>query len=618
MHVVATAGHVDHGKSTLVQALTGTDPDRTAEEKRRGLTIDLGFAWTALDGEDVAFVDVPGHERFVSTMLSGVGPVPAALLVVAADGGWMPQSQEHLDALDALGVTHGLLVVTRADLRDPAQAVEQAQSRLAGTGMAGVAAVAVSAVTGQGMDALRVALLSLVRSLPAPDPSAAVRLWIDRAFSIQGAGTVVTGTLPAGRIRPGDRLHLPGGREAVVRGLQSLGRSTDEVQGVARVAVNLRGVRLEEVRRGDALTTPGTHLETDSVDVRLGACLAADLPAECLLHIGSAQVTVHVRPLGEDAARLRLRTPLPLRIGDVGLLRDPGRHRVLTGLRALDVDPPPLRRRGAGAQRAEQLRDLGAEPEARGELARRRVVRRAHLLAIGVAAADVEALPDGAGGADPDWVLDPGHADTLAAQLARDVADHARSHPLEAGLPLETARQRLQLPSTALTAALARPPLRVDQGRVVVDGPQEPRLPPAVARAVQTLLQELAREPYAAPDAHRLLDLGLGPRELAAAVRVGSLAKVAEGVYLAPEALREALGPLRTLPQPFTLSQARQAWETSRRVAVPLLERLDGLGVTERLPDSRRLVRQAQDVATTIRRRPVRRPASVSPQPAAD
>ena len=591
MPVVATAGHVDHGKSTLVRALTGTDPDRTVEENRRGLTIDLGFAWTTLDGEEVALVDVPGHERFVPTMLAGVGPVPATLFAVAADGGWMPQSQEHLDALNALGVTHGVLVVTRADLRNPAEAEQQARARLAGTGMAGIDVVAVSAVSGQGMNSLRVALVSMVRSLPVPDEYAAVRLWVDRAFSIKGVGTVVTGTLPAGRIRVGDRLSLRGGQEVVVRGLQSFGRSTDEVQGAARVAVNLRNFPLNGVRRGDTLTTPGTHLETDTVDVRLSASSAADLPAECLLHFGTTQVAVHVRPLGRDAARLRLRTPLPLRIGDVGLLRDPGRHRVLTGFHALDVDPPTLRRRGAGVERGKLLRHLPEKPDARGELSRRRVVRRGHLLAMGVPSTDIEALPDGADGADPDWVIDPAHADALRARLALLVADHVRNQPLETGPPLESLRQRLQLPSLALTTALIRPPLHVEQGRAVVDRPDEPQLPPMVARAVETLLEDLAKEPYTAPDAQRLLDLGLGPRELAAAVRVGSLTKIAEGIFLTPEALREAGVPLRKLPQPFTLSMARQAWATTRRVAVPLLEWLDHKGKTERLPDDRRVVR---------------------------
>src|SRR4051794_38306638 len=204
MHVVATAGHVDHGKSTLVRALTGMEPDRWAEERRRGMTIDLGFAWTTLaSGATLAFVDVPGHERFVPTMLAGVGPVPAAMIVVAADEGWMPQSAEHLAALDALGVRHGLLVVSRADLADPRPVLRRAAEEIAGTSLGAVEAVAVSAVTGVGLDELRGALGRLVGGLPAP-AGGPVRLWIDRAFTIKGAGTVVTGTLGAGELRTGD------------------------------------------------------------------------------------------------------------------------------------------------------------------------------------------------------------------------------------------------------------------------------------------------------------------------------------------------------------------------------------------------------------------------------
>src|SRR5512132_762379 len=207
-YVVATAGHVDHGKSTLVRALTGMEPDRYAEEKRRGMTIDLGFAWTELPSGPVAFVDVPGHERFVTTMLAGVGPAPAVLLVVAADEGWMPQTGEHVDALVALGVRHGLLVVTRSDLMAPELAVEEARERLADTPLARIEAVAVSAATGAGIAELRAALEDLVNGLPAADGAADVRLWVDRAFTIRGAGTVVTGTLGAGRINVDDELVL--------------------------------------------------------------------------------------------------------------------------------------------------------------------------------------------------------------------------------------------------------------------------------------------------------------------------------------------------------------------------------------------------------------------------
>jgi selenocysteine-specific elongation factor len=226
VHVIATAGHVDHGKSTLIRALTGMDPDRLAEEHRRQLTIELGFAWTTLpDVGQVAFVDVPGHERFVTTTLAGVGPVPAVLFVVAADEGWMAQSEEHLDALAALGVSHGVLVVTRCDLADPGPATEQARNRLATTPLRGIPAVTVSGVTGARMDDLRRAIAALVSGLPAPDLSAPVRLWLDRSFTIRGAGTVVTGTLAAGTISLGDTLASDTGRVVHVRGIETLGES---------------------------------------------------------------------------------------------------------------------------------------------------------------------------------------------------------------------------------------------------------------------------------------------------------------------------------------------------------------------------------------------------------
>ncbi|NEB13915.1 selenocysteine-specific translation elongation factor, partial [Streptomyces coelicoflavus] len=216
MRVLATAGHVDHGKSALVRALTGMEPDRHEEERRRGLTLDLGFVWTRLDpdapggaggadGEHLAFVDVPGHERFVSTMLAGVGPVPGVLFVVAADQGWQQQSQEHLEILHALGVRHAVLAVTRGDLADPAPVRADAVERLAATSLGTVPSVAVSAVTGTGLDALRGELARLSAALPDPPADADVRLWLDRAFTVRGHGTVVTGTLGAGTLRVGDR-----------------------------------------------------------------------------------------------------------------------------------------------------------------------------------------------------------------------------------------------------------------------------------------------------------------------------------------------------------------------------------------------------------------------------
>ena len=267
MHVIATAGHVDHGKSTLVRALTGMEPDRWAEERRRGMTIDLGFAWTTLpSGASVAFVDVPGHERFVPNMLAGVGPVPAVLFVVAADEGWMPQSAEHLAALDALGVRHGLLAVTRSDLADPTEATEEATRVISATSLGRIEAVAVSGATGAGLDALRAALDRMVSRLPAADPQAPVRLWVDRSFTIRGSGTVVTGTLGAGRLVTGQELELAGVGSARSAGPWVAGDGRTD-PGVGR----RRAGRGQPARAGPDAGTPGRRA-ADTGAVPLDRC----------------------------------------------------------------------------------------------------------------------------------------------------------------------------------------------------------------------------------------------------------------------------------------------------------------------------------------------------------
>ena len=414
MYVVATAGHVDHGKSTLVRALTGMEPDRWAEERRRGMTIDLGYAWMTLPapdggpGEQLAFVDVPGHERFVPNMLAGLGPVPAVMFVVAADGGWMPQSVEHLAAVAALGVRHGLLVITRSDLADPAPAARAARAEIARTSLGAVEAIPVSAVTGEGMDALKSALVRLTASLgpgPAPDRvTAPVRLWIDRSFTIRGAGTVVTGTLPAGTVSNGQELQLaPSGRPVRVRGLEALGEPAEVVTGVARVALNLRGISADLPERGMALIEQGRWTLTSEIDVRV-APAAADpnpkFPPVLLVHIGSARTQARVRLLGaapaagDDAgddkaapgyARLRLKDPLPLHAGDRVILRDPGAAGLaIYGGTVLDPFPPPLAGRGAGAAAVRALSTWPDPPTAADLLRRHKLVRAGQLAAAGL------------------------------------------------------------------------------------------------------------------------------------------------------------------------------------------------------------------------------------------
>jgi len=588
MHVIATACHVDHGKSALVRALTGMEPDRWADEIRRGMTIDLGFCWMSLGADDaIAFVDVPGHERYVANMLAGAGPAPAILFVVAADEGWRAQSEEHLAAVDALGIKHGLLAVTRCDLADPAPAIEAAKARIARSSLRQVEAVAVSSVTGAGLPEMRAAIGRLMSRITPPDPAADVRLWVDRSFTITGHGTVVTGTLAAGTIRVGDELiAFPVQRALRVRGLQALKTQRQEVAAIARVAVNLRGADPAEVRRGSALVTPGRWLATRTADVRLTGTDQGRLPSQPMLHIGSCGTSARLRRLGADTARLTLRTPLPLRIGDISVLRNPGRDPVrqvsMSGATVLDVRPPPLRRRGAARARAAELADMTGTADPRAEVSRRKLVLVRDVIAMG-------AVPTASPVAG-NWLADPAWWRELGGRLRAVTQAHAASHPLDPGLPAEAARQQLGLPDRSLVEALVRPPLTYQGGKIYCS-PAVPGLPPQLRAAVEAIRSDLRGNPYLAPDSGRLRELRLDQRQLAAAVRAGYLLRVSPEVYLLPGADEQAARILADLPQPFTLSQARQALGTTRRVAVPLLELLDRLGHTERLDETRRRIR---------------------------
>lgn len=578
MFVIATAGHVDHGKSTLVRALTGMEPDRWAEERRRGMTIDLGFAWTALpSGRTVAFVDVPGHERFVTTMLAGVGPCPAAMIVVAADEGWRVQSSEHLATLDLLGVRHGLLVVTRADLADPAPALAEARSRLRGTCLEAMPAVAVSAATGQGLPELTTALDRLAAGLPPPAADGPVRLWADRVFNVKGAGVVVTGTLTAGTLRAGQTLHLSG-EPVRVRGLQTLNTPAGVVTATARVAVNLRGP--VSLSRGDALLTPGAWHLTISADVRLSP--GEPPKGDLLLHIGSAAVPTRIRPLGAGTARLSFARPLPLRVGDRALLRDPSRSPVTAGVVVLDVRPPPLTRRGAAATRSAALAaraspgapgtpdvPAGGLPGAADLLRWHGLLSDAELSTMGVIAPP-SPLPGG-------WHADPEHWAGLRKALAEAVTGAG-----DGRLTVEAATHLLGLPDRRLTRALIAPPLTLEAGVIGRQDLAPPPLPAHLRQAIDRLRTELADRPFQAPSARRLAELGLTGKTLVAAERAGVVLVVTAGVVLLPDAVDRAAELLRSLPAPFTVSQARVALRTTRRVAVPLLEMLDCLGRTTR------------------------------------
>ncbi len=625
-HVVVTAGQPDHGKSALIHALTGTEPARATAERR---AVDPEFTCLTLpSGAQAAFVDVPGLDRFIASVLTGAGPVPAVMFVVAADQGWLPQSATQLTVVSALGIRHALLVVTKSDVADPAPVLADVAARISRSTHGDVAAVAVSSVTGAGFPELVAALDELCSGLPAADPGAPARIWIERSVAMTAGATEVTGTLSAGTVHAGDELLLaPAMRPVRVCELRSLGRPAAAVTGTARVALTLRGVGGSPPRRGMALVQPGRWTLTDVIDVRVGqhppragdgrwsAALGAPeatAPVQLtrsrsvMVHVGSARVIARVRSLGASLARLSLAEPMPLHVGDRVLVREPGAHRpesrsALAGAVVLDVSPPPLARRGAVAAAARQLAGWPDRPTAADLLARHGLLRGTALFAMGV-----PELPEPVTG---EWLADPDHWRALGHHLGEVLAAHAAAEPLATGMPIEAAQAALDLPDRRLVAALARPPFRVSCGVVQIVSPPtvaDHRLPEAVQAAIRVLRADLAAAPFMSPEAGRLRKLGLDGHGIAAGVHAGELMRISQQVVLAPGADVAAAAILAGLPQPFTAAQARQALGTTRRTAIPLLEFLDSVGLTERLADDRR----------TVRPQPAARAAAGAPEPA--
>ena len=591
MYVIATAGHVDHGKSTLVNALTTMDPDRWEEEKQRGLTVDLGFAWTTLkSGADVAFVDVPGHERFIANTLAGLGPAPAVMLVIAADEGWKEQTSEHLEAIDALGIERGIIVLTRMD---NGQRISEANVRdkVAGTSLSVAPIFAVSARTGEGMEELRGGIDKLLPADEVLQQACAMpaRMWIDRAFSIKGAGTVVTGTWAAGSVNIGDRLKLvtaSGEHDVTVRGLHSENSAVDKAEPVMRLALNLRGVDADAISRGDVLTeAESTWWQPEVIDVRWRTGPKLDsVPRKLNLHVGTASVPVHVRGLDAEHARLTLQgRAFPLRLGDRLALRGPGLD-ALAGVEVVDMDPPLLNRRGAPVRRAQALRDQNPF-DASAYVARKEAVMKETLAAAGF---DVANKPASLVEFRSWWV----NAQAIArwtAQLRTLFDTHLTDHHLSDGLPLATALSALALPDDILVSiAVAGARLKRD-GAIIRDPHAAARDLGPAEKSVAIVEAQLAKEPFVAPDAGTLDELGLGPIELAAAERAGRLLRVGP-IVLLPSAPQQAAEILGQQPGEFTLSQARQALGTTRRVAVPLLEYMDARGLTRRTSDSARVL----------------------------
>jgi selenocysteine-specific elongation factor len=627
MRIFAVAGHGDHGKSTLLQALTGMDPHPGENAHPGGPAAEPGYAWLTLpSGGRLAFIDVPGHERALPNMIAAAAPAPAVVFVVAADQGWKPQSAEHLAVIDALGIRHGLLVVTRKDLADPGPALADAGRLIAASGLGEVEALAVSAATGEGIPALVDALARLAGRLPEPDPGAPLRLWLDQVSSTATGDVLVTGGMSAGTVRVGDELVVtPAMRPVRVVGIEALGEAVPELTGPARASVMLSGVSQERLGKGMALVQPGRWTLTDVIDVRVatsaepGAADAAGrdaaprLPRTATVHAGTARMVARIRMLSDRIARISWRDAIPLHVGDRVLMREHGERGArgrpprptdlvaahgsqrgaasavalagpaARGLIVLDVAPPSLGRRGSGASAATELESWPDPPAAADLLRRHGLLRASALLAMGV-----RDHPEPVAG---EWLADPRHWADLAGRLGEAVTTQAARDPMAPGLTVEAARTAIGLPDRRLVDALVRPPLRLRDGLVQVSNAgmvTDAQLSAAVAAAVKILLADLAAAPFASPDADRLRHLGLDLRAIAAAERAGLLLRVSDQIVLAPGADALAGRVLADLPQPFTAADARQALQTTRRVAIPLLEFLDRAGVTERLPDDRR------------------------------
>ena len=563
MHVVATAGHVDHGKSTLVEALTGTDPDRFAEEKARGLTIDLGFAATTLpSGAALSLVDVPGHVRFLKNMLAGVGAVDACLFVVAATEGWKPQSEEHLRILQLLGIGHGVIALTKVgtadeDLVDLArlEIIEQVE----GTFLDGAAVVATDAPTGLGLDDLRAALDNLVAATPTAVDHGRPRLWVDRAFSAKGAGTVVTGTLSGGPLRVDDELAIhPAGTAVRVRSLENHHASHLELPPGSRCAVNLVGAAHDEVVRGDVLVRSDQWHHTAVFDASLQVLERLDHPVSRrgahVLYLGSGEHPVRMRILGPDAlepgsegsVRIHLPRPLPRLPGDRYVLRESGRSETVGGGEVLDVDPTEK----ASAARPDRSVD--------------RVVKERGW----VDADELERLTGERRAPDVDrWVVDPEMLHGTLERL-RDAVDSVG--------PLGLELSRLDPFERAVAGLLGD--AVIEAGRLVPVGTVDPL-------ADHPFVAALAASPFTPPGPD-----GVDRGELRELVRRGDVIEV-EGIFYSTSAIDAAARLAARLlvddPDGFTVSVFREAAGNTRKHAMPLLSYLDGTGVTRRRGDVR-------------------------------
>lgn len=636
MRVIGTAGHVDHGKSTLVQAITGTHPDRLKEEREREMTIDLGFAWFNLpDGEEVGIVDVPGHRDFIENMLAGIGGIDAALFVVAADEGVMPQTREHLAILDILQIQGGVVALTKIDMVDDPDWLDLVEmdlhQTLLGTVLEEAPIIRVSGRTGTGIPELLAAISTALADRPPRADFGRPRLPIDRTFTIAGFGTVVTGTLTDGQLRVGDEIEiLPQRLAGRIRGLQTHKRKEDIAVPGGRTAVNVSGIALDQFQRGNVLTHPGDYKPSRRLDVRFrllpDASASLKHNTEVKLFIGAAEIVARLRLLGTEELlpgetgwlQLELTEPVVAIRGDRYILRRPSPGETLGGGLVVDAQPKGRHKRFASGTLSrlealshgspsevlfQALLSLGAAPV-------REIIERSSLDSNSFPQALGELLDTGQilaleGSFDPAapltgnaMVTSKGYWEQLADRSLQEVEKYHRSFPLRPGMPREELKSRLKSTlrdsSRLFNAVLSK---LVAEGELTEAGPLVKRPGHSIRftneqkQRADRLLARFAQAPYAPPSVKECLP-EVGEDLFAALIDLGQFVSVSSEVVFRREDYERMVAEVRNMLQmrdKITAAEVRDHFNTSRRYVLALLEHLDAIGVTVREGDYRKL-----------------------------
>ncbi len=629
MRVIGTAGHVDHGKSSLVEAITGINPDRLAEEQRRQMTIDLGFAWLTLpDGESVGIVDVPGHRDFIENMLAGAGGIDAVLFVVAADEGVMPQTREHLSILDLLNVQKGIIALTKTDVVDGEwlDLVEEDVSKLVSLSSLGQSPIVrVSSKTGEGLDELVTSLQNILQEVPRRKDRGAPRLPIDRIFTIAGFGTVVTGTLLDGTLAIGDSVEIhPGRSKGRIRGLQTHKEKLDHAIQGSRVAVNISGIEVDDVERGEVVIKPGSYISTSMIDVHFRLLADTDHvmrhDQEVKLYAGAAQRIAKVRLLGRDVLnpgedgwlQLLLSAPVVMIRGDRFILRRPSPSSTLGGGVVADAHPKRRHRlkdhavieqleaflRGTPATVLQRtLEGMGPAPlpnalkeagisDDEAEEAIRELIQNGELIALNENELSVESSS---------LVMDKNSWLTIVERIRKILAEYHRANPLQIGMPIEELRSKMGMETKLATFLLEH---AVKDGTVViVPGyvalkEHRVQLEENEKKVVDQLLLKFDSNPYAPPSLKETKQ-EIGDYLVRFLLESGALVQVSEDVIFKAATYDEMVDKVKeNLKENGTLTVAdvRDEFQTSRKYALALMEHLDAVGVTVREGDLRRLV----------------------------